>query len=148
MAKASLIGGAPRGQATGHLPLHDSCFSLAYHHFRLHLLPLFLLTSACTMATVSCDPIFLSLKWQSLGEAIGHNVHTTKELPCEGIVAWSILPFITIIDLHTFNSGQCVPLDPRQRLFIFRRQLLQFTEALSPTPNHPVTSVSTSTLPR
>jgi len=54
-AKASLVSGARRGQAIGLLPLHDSCFALAYPYPTFHTLSFSLLTSVYTMVPVSRD---------------------------------------------------------------------------------------------
>lgn len=50
-----IIGGTRQGQAMGPLPLHDSCFALAYPLPTSHTLPLSLLTSAYTMVPFSRD---------------------------------------------------------------------------------------------
>jgi hypothetical protein len=49
------IIGARQGQAMGLLPLHDSCFALAYPYPTFHTLPLSLLKAVYTMAPVSRD---------------------------------------------------------------------------------------------
>ena len=69
-----------------------------------------------------------------------------RGLPCERIVTWSVLPLISVVDPHTFNSGGAYFLDPRQRYFISRKELLlRFTEVPFTHPQAPVISVSTST---
>ena len=64
-----------------------------------------------------------------MGHVISDNAK--KQLPSEGIVTWSVLPLIFIVDPHTFHSGHAYLLDPRWRSFISRGEiLLRFTEVL------------------
>jgi len=42
----------------------------------------------------------------------GMRDNAEKELPSEGIVTWSVLPLIAVVDPHTFNSGHAYFLGP------------------------------------
>jgi hypothetical protein len=60
---------------------------------------------------------------------MGHGMRDNAKQESEGIVAWSVLPLISIVDSHTFHSGHAYLLDPRWRSFISRGELLlRFTE--------------------
>ena len=80
--------------------LVDSCFAPCYHHLILHALSVL---SICIHGEEVAYYLPSPLSQRRRGKSWKEGWFSKKS--CEGVFTWSVLLFITVIDPHTFNSG-------------------------------------------
>ena len=115
--------------------LVDSCFAPSYNHRILHALSYPPFAHIITKRPAICHRHCCRGAIRRRSGSWKEGWFSKRSSDGKGVFTWSVLFVVTVIDPHTFNSGNAYPLTPRQRNFTGKGSLsFGLPKSLSPAP--------------